>query len=171
MKQHQGDCGIFFPGETATLFGGVGMLNASDLRKPETSPRDLNFGEYDYSVLLILNSAAVLEQSENLDMSSILQRVPILVQTDLNIKVSWFIYEPCSRMGAWGSPSVRVPSCAHTECAEAQRESCFPGVNTHSSTHTHTHTPPFVLKGGKEASEFPTLQGHGVCPVQTDESQ
>lgn len=60
------------------------MPNESDLRKPETGPRDLNFGKCNYSIALISDSAAFdfgcLEQSEDLDMSSILQRIPILFE-------------------------------------------------------------------------------------------
>lgn len=72
-------------------------------------------------------------------------------------------------MGACGRPSVTVQSCAHTECAEAQGEGFFPGVNTHSlnthvqhpptrthaHTHARTHTHPSVLKVVGKHQSFP----------------
>lgn len=92
--------------------------------------------------------------------------------------MSWFIYEPCSRMGTCGRPSVTVQSCAHTECAEAQGEGFLPGVNTHSLNtymqppphahmhtlmHAHTHTHPSVLKVVGKHQSFPLSRAMGFA--------
>lgn len=131
MDQHLRDCGIFFPGEAVKLFGRASIPSESELRKPETSPRDLNFEECNHSVAFILNSAAVLEQNENLGRSNILQGVLVLFKVTLYQTELVHLLAMQQEGLLWQSKCQGPELCTHRAC-RAQREGCFPGVNTYS---------------------------------------